>query len=107
MVGATSAGSRADAVGEIIHVPGHPIRRRNLLRVLVKVAESKTEIVSMPLPEPTSHSRRRGGANAAIPRDFWVRGEKARRLLGYAPELSYERAFRAMVEDRAFSTKGN
>jgi nucleoside-diphosphate-sugar epimerase len=98
------AGSRPDTAGEIIHVPGHPIRRRNLLRVLVKVAESKTEIVSVPLPESPARSRRRGGA-AAVGRDFWVRGDKARRLLGYAPELSYERAFRESLANLAGAAK--
>lgn len=94
------AGSRPDAAGEIVHIPGHPIRRRNLLRVLVKVAESKTEIVSLPLPETARSRRRGGGDNTHDGRDFWVRGDKARRLLGYAPELSYERAFRESLDSK-------
>jgi nucleoside-diphosphate-sugar epimerase len=85
------AAIRRDADGEIVHVSGHPIRRRNFLRVLVKVAGSKSEVVSIEAPEG-ARRKRRGGQEP--PRDFWVRGEKARRLLGYAPEISYERALR-------------
>lgn len=85
------AATRPDARGEIIQIPGHPIRRRNLLRVLVKVAESKSEIVTVSEPEESARRRRR---HVPVYRDSWVRGDKARRLLGFAPELSYERAFR-------------
>lgn len=85
------AASRKDAVGEILHIAGHPIRRRNFLRVLIKVAGSKSDVVSIELPEGPRRKRR--GAPEA-PRDFWVRGEKARRLAGFAPQISYERALR-------------
>ena len=85
------AAARREAAGEIFHVPGHPIRRRNFFRVLVKVAGSKSEVVSIEAPEWPR--RRRRGLHEA-PRDFWVRGEKARRLLGYVPEIPYERAIR-------------
>ncbi len=85
------AATKREAAGEILHVSGHPIRRRNFIRVLVKVAGSKSEVVSIEAPEGPRRKRR--GLPEA-PRDFWVRGEKARRLLGYAPEISYERALR-------------
>jgi len=85
------AAARPDARGEIIQIPGHPIRRKNLLRVLVKVAESKSEIVSVPEPDESAKKRRR---QVPVHRDSWVRGDKARRLLGFTPEISYERAFR-------------
>lgn len=83
------AAERPAAAGEILHVAGHPIRRRNFLRILVKVGASPSEVVSV---EPPRERRRRDQAEP--PRDFWVRGEKARRLLGYAPEIPYERALR-------------
>jgi nucleoside-diphosphate-sugar epimerase len=97
------AADRPEAIGEILHVAGHPIRRRNFLRVLVKVAESKSDVVSV---EPTEGGRRRRRDVEEAPRDFWVRSEKARRLIGYAPEISYERALReslASVERNAAS----
>ncbi len=85
------AAMKREAAGEILHVSGHPIRRRNFIRVLVKVAGSKSEVVSIEAPEGPRRKRR---GLPETPRDFWVRGEKARRLLGYAPEASYERALR-------------
>lgn len=85
------AAGRREASGEILHIAGHPIRRRSFLRVLVKVAGSKSDVVSV---EPTEGPRRKRRDAAEVPRDFWVRSEKARRLIGYAPEISYERALR-------------
>ncbi len=84
------AGKRETA-GEILHIAGHPIRRRNFFRILVKVAESKAEVVSLDMPEVPRRKRR---DFPDPPRDFWVRGEKSRRMIGYAPEISYERALR-------------
>ncbi|MFN0149153.1 MAG: NAD-dependent epimerase/dehydratase family protein [bacterium] len=92
------AATRIAARGEIIQIPGHPIRRKNLLRVLIKVAESKSEIVSVADSEENAKKRRR---HAPAHLDSWVRGEKARRLLGFTPEISYERAFRETLASLA------
>lgn len=88
------AAVRRESRGETIHIPGHPIRKKNLLRVLVKVAGSTSEVIAVP-PREASPARR---GQADPMHDFWVRGDKAKRLLGFAPELSYEQAFRASLE---------
>ena len=85
------AASKPQTAGEILHVPGFPIRRRNLFRILIKVAASKSEVVSVDIPEGPRR-KRRGMPEAT--REFWVRGEKARRLLGFTPEIPYERGLR-------------
>jgi nucleoside-diphosphate-sugar epimerase len=85
------AATRPRTAGEILHVPGYPIRRRNLFRILIKVAGSKSEVVSIDIPEGPRRKRR--GVPEA-PREFWVRGEKTRRLLGFTPEIPYERGLR-------------
>jgi nucleoside-diphosphate-sugar epimerase len=90
------AASRAEARGQVVNVPGHPIRRRNLLRVLAKVSGSRSEVVSAP-PRASRGRAAGSGAAARVPRDFWVRGETAKRLLGFSPAVPYDAALRASL----------